>query len=194
MVQGLRRLESKSRMKIRVIAGKFGGRSLTAPNGHTTHPMSERIRNAIFNSIGEEIKGAIVLDAFAGSGAIGIEAMSRGAGHVTFIDKDNLAGRIINENIVAMDIKDSTHLFRGGVGAWTTRTNIRYDIIIADPPYNDPQLSTVIKLFRLLKPNGLMVLSYPGRGEAPTDNGVVVVDNRSYGTAALAFYRKKDAL
>jgi 16S rRNA (guanine966-N2)-methyltransferase len=180
-------------MKIRVISGKFGGRSLTAPNGHTTHPMSERIRNAIFNSIGSDIKDAVVLDAFAGSGAVGIEALSRGASNVTFLDKDKLAGRIINENIKALGIEDVTHMFNGGVGAWTTRTNVRYDLIFADPPYGDPQFSTVVKLFRLLKPNGLMVLSYPGRGEAPTDNGVVVVDNRSYGTAALAFYRKKEA-
>jgi 16S rRNA (guanine966-N2)-methyltransferase len=181
-------------MNIRVISGKYGGRTLKAPNGHTTHPMSERIRTAIFNSIGSEIKGAVVLDAFAGSGAVGIEALSRGAQHVTFLDKDKLAGRIINENIEALDLKEVTHLFNGGVGAWTTRTNERYDLIFADPPYNDPQFSTVVKLFRLLKTNGLMVLSYPGRGEAPTDNGVVVVDNRSYGIADLAFYRKKDAL
>jgi 16S rRNA (guanine966-N2)-methyltransferase len=180
-------------MKIRIIAGYLGSRSITAPNGHTTHPMSERIRNALFNSIGEEIKGAVVLDAFAGSGSVGIEAISRGAESATFLDKDPLAGRILEENIKALDITDKVITFHGGVGAWTTRTNVKYDIIIADPPYNNMQLSTVVKLFRLLKPNGLMVLSYPGRGEAPTGTGVVVVDNRSYGTAALAFYRKKEA-
>lgn len=180
-------------MKIRVIAGRFGGRTLTAPNGHKTHPMSERIRNALFNSISDRIKDAAVLDAFAGSGAIGIEALSRGAASVVFIDKDPLAGRILEENIQALGIESRSKVFHGGVGAWTTRTNMKYDIIIADPPYNDMQLSTVTKLFGLLQPNGLMVLSYPGRGEAPTGtNGVVVVDNRSYGTAALAFYHKKD--
>lgn len=180
-------------MNIRVIAGLYGGRTIAAPNGHTTHPMSERIRNSLFNIIGDEVKDAVVLDAFAGSGSVGIEAISRGAASATFLDKDPLAGRILEENIKTLHIEDQAITFHGGVGAWTTRTNVRYDIIIADPPYNNMQLSTVEKLFRLLKPNGLMVLSYPGRGEAPTGtNGVVVVDNRSYGTAALAFYRKED--
>ncbi|TAL15243.1 16S rRNA (guanine(966)-N(2))-methyltransferase RsmD [Patescibacteria group bacterium] len=181
-------------MNIRVIAGKYGGRTIAAPNGHTTHPMSERIRNSLFNSIGAEIKDAVVLDAFAGSGSIGIEAISRGASSATFLDKDPLAGRILEENIKTLGIQSQSTTFHGGVGAWTTRTNVRYDIIIADPPYNNMQLSTVVKLFKLLKPNGLMVLSYPGRGESPPGaNGVVVVDNRSYGTAALTFYRKEDA-
>jgi 16S rRNA (guanine966-N2)-methyltransferase len=181
-------------MNIRIISGIFGGRTIAAPNGHTTHPMSERIRNAMFNSIGEEVRGAVVLDAFAGSGSVGLEAISRGAASATFLDKDPLAGRILEENIKTLGVKSQAITFHGGVGAWTTRTNVKYDIIIADPPYNDMQLSTVVKLFKLLKPNGLMVLSYPGRGERPTELETVVVDNRSYGTASLAYYRKKDAV
>ncbi len=182
-----------SLMKIRIIAGSFGSRTIQAPDGHTTHPMSERIRNAIFNSIKDELADAVILDAFAGSGALGIEAISRGAAHATFVEKDRIAGRIIDENIKTLKINDQTKVIHGSVKGWVNRTNVRYDIIFADPPYATPQFSTVIKLFRLLKPNGLMVLSYPGRGEAPTETGVVVVDNRSYGTAALAYYRKKDA-
>jgi 16S rRNA G966 N2-methylase RsmD len=68
-----------------------------------------------------------------------------------------------------------------------------FDVIFADPPYTDPQLSTVSKLFGLLKPNALMVLSHPGKGEVPAKNGVVVVDNRSYGNADLTFYRRENA-
>lgn len=181
-------------MKLRIIAGHFGGRTISAPDGFTTHPMSERVRNAMFNSIGDEIKDAVVLDAFAGSGSIGLEAISRGAQSATFLDKDPLAGRILEENIKTLGVGSQAVTFHGGVGAWTTRTNVRYDIIIADPPYNNMQLSTVVKLFKLLKPNGLMVLSYPGRGERPTELENVVVDSRSYGTASLAYYRKKDAL
>ena len=135
---------------IRVIAGRFGGRLLDAPkeNSTRTKPMGERIRNAMFNSIGNEINGAQVLDAFAGTGAVGLEALSRGAG--------------------------------------------KYDIIFADPPYKNPQFSTVSKLFGLLKPGGLMVLSHPGRGEEPNlGNEIVVVDNRSYGNAYLTSFRRE---
>lgn len=181
-------------MRLRIISGTLGGRTIFAPDGVTTHPMGERVRNAMFNSIGEEIKGAVVLDAFAGSGSIGLEAISRGAESATFLEKDPLAGRILEENIESLGVKDKSITFHGGVGAWTTRTNVLYDIIVADPPYNNVQLSTVVKLFKLLKPNGLMVLSYPGRGERPTELESVVVDSRSYGTASLAYYRKKDAI
>jgi len=180
-------------MNVRIISGRFGGRSIRAPKGHTTHPMSERVRNSLFNIVGDEIAGAVVLDAFAGSGAIGIEALSRGASQVTFVERDRLAATILDENIERLGISSETKVSRSPVSAWATACATRFDVIFADPPYDDMQLSTVSQLFGLLKPNGLMVLSYPGRGEAPTGaNGVVVVDNRSYGTAALAFYRSKD--
>jgi 16S rRNA (guanine966-N2)-methyltransferase len=93
----------------------------------------------------------------------------------------------------SLRIAGNAKLIKASVSSWLETSDEQFDVIFADPPYHDPQLSTVSRLFPLLKPNGLMVLSYPGRGEMPTETGVVVVDNRSYGTAALAFYRRKDA-
>lgn len=180
-------------MNVRLIAGKYGGRIIDGSGTDRTHPMSERIRNALFNKLGDEIMNATVLDAFAGSGALGLEALSRGASNVTFIEKDRIAQKIIEKNIHTLKVDDQAKLIRAGVGAWSETTDQQFDIIFADPPFHDPQLSTVAKLFPLLKSNGLMVLSYPGKGERPTETGVVVVDNRSYGTAALAFYRKTGA-
>lgn len=177
-------------MKLRIISGKFGGRNIQAPIGTITHPMSERVRNALFNIVGTDIKDAVVLDAFAGSGAVGFEALSRGAQHVTFIDRDYTAIKTIQSTVDMLNIHSSAQLVTSNIMSWVESTQEQFDLIIADPPYDDMQLSTVTKLFSLLKPNGLMVLSYPGRGEVPTGtNGVVVVDNRSYGTAALTFYR-----
>ena len=181
-------------MNVRVIAGTLGGRIIEGSGTDRTHPMGERIRNAIFNSIGSEIKDAKVLDAFAGSGAVGIEAISRGATSVLFIERDRVAQKIIENNIQTLGINTQARLVKASVSSWLNTTEETFDIIFADPPYHDPQLSTVSRLFPLLKPNGLMVLSYPGRGEMPTETGVVVVDNRSYGTAALAYYRQKDAV
>ncbi len=156
--------------------------------------MSERIRNALFNTLGEEVVGKRVLDTFAGSGAIGLEAISRGAKEVVFIEKDSIAAKLITKNIEKLGLHESSQLVKAPVFSWLkTFSGEAFDLIFADPPYHDPQLSTVMQLIDLLKPNGLMVLSYPGRGEAPTANGVVVVDNRSYGTAALVFYRKEGA-
>jgi len=179
-------------VNLRIIAGRFGGRMINASNSGLTHPMSERVRGSLFNIIGDEINGANILDVFAGSGSIGLEALSRGANHATFIESDRLANKIINENIEKVGAGKISKSIKATVSNWIDENQDKFfDIIFVDPPYNNLHLSTVSKLYSLLKTNGIMVLSYPGRCELPTVYGVVVVDNRSYGTAALAFYRKK---
>ncbi len=179
-------------MNLRIISGIFGGRVISAPDGRLTHPMGSRVRGSLFNIISNEIVGASVLDVFAGTGSLGLESLSRGARSATFIERDRVASKILVENIQALGVDNSTTVVQIGARTWIDgNMNKSYDIIFADPPYNDLQLSTVSGLVSLLKPDGLMVLSYPGRSELPTVHGVVVVDNRSYGTAALTFYRKK---
>jgi 16S rRNA (guanine966-N2)-methyltransferase len=155
--------------------------------------MSERVKGAMFNVIGD-ITDMTVLDAFAGTGALGFESLSRGAAHVTFIERDRAAQNVIMENAATLKVDNETKLVRASVAAWSeTSDGQKFDLIFADPPYHDVQFSTVSRLFNHLKPNGLMILSHPGRESAPTVNGVVVVDNRSYGDAALAFYRNDAA-
>jgi len=177
-------------VSVRVIAGIFGGRKIETPEGKRTHPMAERVRNALFNSIGGEVEGARVLDVFAGSGAIGIEALSRGALHVTFVERDRVAQQVIAENIALLGIEERAKLVKASVAAWaSTYDGELFDLIFVDPPYHDPQFSTAMQISGLLKPGALMVLSRPGRSESPTKPGVVVVDNRSYGDAALTYFR-----
>ena len=177
-------------MNLRIIAGKYGGRAIASPDGKKTHPMSERIRNALFNSLGSVVEDAQVLDAFAGTGALGIEAISRGASHATFIERDRVAQNVLQENIKSLGIFDESKVIKASVASWIdTYDGPKFDLILVDPPYNDMQLSTVSKLMGLLKPGALMVLSKPGRSESPTRPGVVVVDNRSYGDAALTYFR-----
>lgn len=180
-------------MNVRLISGEFGGRLLDAPPGRRMHPMGERIRNALFNSIGGEINGARVLDAFSGTGAVGLEALSRGAEHVTFIERDKLLQKILAGNIERLGVDKRTTLIRTSVNNWLMSSEPElFDVILADPPYHDTQFSTIQKLLDLLKPGALMVLSHPGKGEVPTKTGVVVVDSRSYGNADLTFYRRED--
>jgi len=176
-------------MNLRIISGSLGGRLIAAPDGKKTHPMSERIRNALFNSLGD-VEGLRVLDAFAGTGALGIEALSRGAEHATFIERDRLAQKILQENIESLGIAENAKIIKAPVASWiNTYEGPKFDLILADPPYHDPQFSTALKLTGLLKPNGLMVLSHAGRSESPSESGVVVVDNRGYGNAALTYFR-----
>ena len=181
--------------QIRVIAGKYGGRKIDAPDfsNSRTKPMGERIRNAMFNRIGEEIRGARVLDAFAGTGSVGLEALSRGASFVTFVERDKIAQKILQKNVLSLGAENESEIIRTTVNNWLgTAEPEMYDIILADPPYHDLQLSTVSRLFGLLKPKGLMVLSHTGRGEGPNlENSIVVVDNRSYGNATLTSFRRE---
>jgi 16S rRNA (guanine966-N2)-methyltransferase len=182
--------EKGQEMSLRIIAGQFGGRTIDSPDGKKTHPMSERVRNALFNSLGSVVEGASVLDAFAGTGALGIEALSRGAANATFVERDRIAQKILAENIRSLKIERNTKIIKAPVASWfDTYDGPKFDLIFADPPYHDMQFSTVFKLKGLLKPGALMVLSHPGRSESPTVPGVVVVDNRGYGDAALTYFR-----
>jgi len=177
-------------MNVRIISGLYGGRIIDAPDRRSTHAMSERARNALFNSIASELEGARVLDAFAGSGSLGIEALSRGASYTVFIEKDRIAAKIIQKNLDLLKIQDGK-VIKTTVSNWLeTSDEELFDVILADPPYHDPQFSTVTRLFGLLKPGALMVLSHSGKGEVPSKTGVVVVDNRSYGNMNLTFYRR----
>ena len=179
---------------VRIIAGVYGGRKIAAPDGKRTHPMSERARGAMFNSLGARVADAHVLDAFAGTGAIGLEALSRGAREAVFLEKDRLAQKILQENISSLGVDNMAKLVRTTVRNWCeTYTGEGFDLIFADPPYHDPQFSTIQEIFRLLKPNGTMVLSHPGRGEVPIQNkNLFVVDSRSYGNAHLTFFHLEE--
>ncbi len=181
-------------MRVRVIAGLHGGRLINAPSTSRTHPMGERIRNAIFNKLHHELQGARVLDAFAGTGAIGIEAISRGAANVVFVEKDRVAQKVLAENLKSLRLYEpEVKLVRSPVASWiNTYDGEKFDVIFADPPYWNPQFSTIERLFGLLKEGGIMVLSHPGKGEVPEGtNEVFVVDDRTYSNAVLTFYRKK---
>lgn len=178
-------------MRLRVIAGELGGRFFDSPGTAATHPMSERMRGAMFSIVGD-VAGKTVLDAFAGSGALSFEAVSRGAASSLALEKDRIAQKIIQKNITDLNVSGKVRLVKANCRMWSEQNpNAQFDLVLLDPPYQDLQLSTAALLIRHLKPNGLMVLSYPGRSSAPTVNGVVVVDTRLYGDAALAFYHLK---
>lgn len=177
---------------MRVIGGELSGREIKAPKGHKTHPMSEKVRGALFNSLGD-ISGLTLLDAYAGSGAIAFEAISRGASSAKLIEKDYQAYELCKVNARNLNIEDKVKITRANVSSWSDHNeDEKFDLLICDPPYDKLNLTTVSKLTKHLNPNGLMVLSFTGRESVPTVNGVVVVDSRIYGDAALAFYRQSD--
>lgn len=181
--------------QVRIIGGVFGGRRLQTPPGNKTHPMSERARGALFNKLHQTVQNADVLDVFAGTGAIGLEAISRGAEHVTFIEKDRAAQQTLADNISRLGVEAQSKAACMSANTWmkSHEPSAMFDIIFADPPYQHTQLSTVWRLVDYLKVGGTMVLSLPGRGEVPSEvKRIVVVDNRSYGNAYLTFFRREE--
>jgi len=121
---------------MRVVAGLVGGRRLQVPPGETTRPTSDLVRSAIFNSLAslDALDGAEVLDLFAGSGALGIEALSRGAVRATFVDRDRRSVATIRANLGALGLADRAKVVRDEVGRWL-RAAGRADVALIDPPY-----------------------------------------------------------
>lgn len=175
---------------MRVIAGRLGGRLFNSPHTHRTHPMSDKARGALFNVLGD-ISGMSVLDAFAGTGALCFEAISRGAASALAIESDKVAQRTIAENIELLQLGDQVSLVRVAAGPWLYRNAQRkFDLVLCDPPYNDPQFHTLDRLAKRVNPDGLLVLSWPASEEIPKFDKLEQVEQRGYGDMQLVFYRR----
>ena len=168
---------------IKITSGTYRSRVISTPGGKT-HPMGERERIALFNMISEYIPSAVVLDAFAGSGALGIEAISRGAKEVTFIESNPVVSRTIHDNLAALGASGTIVTSR--VSSFLSDTE--FDVILADPPYDDFKLNEVSYLVQFLKKDGVFVLSHPG--EAPEIPGLSLIKSRKYAGATISIFVK----
>lgn len=174
---------------MRVIAGTLGGRLFEAPRGHRTHPMSERMRGAIFSALGD-IEGLTVFDPFTGSGALTIEAISRGAAYAVAIEVDPGAYRTAAHNMEQLGIADKVKVTKAYAGAWSTRhQNKKFDIVLLDPPYDKIPWRDLKRMPRHVADNGVLVLSWPGNFEPLHFEGVRIVQQKHYGDSQLIFYK-----
>lgn len=175
---------------MRVVAGNLNGRSFKSPRGRRSHPMSEKVRGALFNALGD-MAGLDVLDAFGGSGALAFEAVSRGADHAQVVESDVRAYKTIKDNIESLDVEQKVKATRANVSSWSDNNRDRqFDVVLVDPPYDDIRPDLIEKLVRHVKEGGLYVLSWPGSEEAPTLKGLKQVKNNKYGDSQLVFYAK----
>lgn len=175
---------------MRIIAGKLKGREFKTPHSHKTHPMSDKVRGALFNVLGD-IDGLTFLDAFAGSGALAFEAASRGAKSVVAVDRDSSAHKVLEQNVKELDLKN-VKAVKANTGGWSIHNmENKFDILLLDPPYKELQIDLAERLImRHLKPAGLAVLSFPGNFKAEELTGTKIVAAKDYGDAQLIFYRK----
>lgn len=175
---------------MRIIAGELGGRIFDSPETGNTHPMGEKPRGAIFNALGD-IQGLSVLDAYAGSGALGFEAASRGAKSVVAVELDKQAYKTIVNNIYKLGIEDKVHVVISTMRAWSNKyQNLKLDIAICDPPYDAVLALEIERISKHIKQNGLLVLSWPSKLEAPIMPGCEIISEKEYAGARIVFYRK----
>ncbi len=175
---------------MRVIAGFLKGQQIIAPSGHRTHPMSEKVRGGLFNVLGD-LSGLDILDAFAGSGALSIEAISRGANGVVAIDIDKKANTVLKQNIKALKIPDRIKPINANASGWSDNNpDAQFDIVIAAPPYDGIKMQMLVKLVQHVKSGGLYILDWPGKMEIPDFDSLSQLRVKNYGDAQLVFYKK----
>ncbi|MDZ7369984.1 MAG: 16S rRNA (guanine(966)-N(2))-methyltransferase RsmD [candidate division KSB1 bacterium] len=177
---------------MRIIAGQFKGRKLFAPKERNVRPTSDRLREALFSIIGDKISGAKFLDLFAGCGAVGIEAKSRGAQKVVFVEISAQTAKEIrrNCNLVGMD---ADIILGDALKALSKeRLGEEFDVIFADPPYEFSEFIAVLEKIaanRLLAKDGVVIYESSARIVPPTCESFQVIRQKRFGDAQLTFYQ-----
>jgi 16S rRNA (guanine(966)-N(2))-methyltransferase RsmD len=184
---------------MRVIAGKYRSRVLHAPRGQDTRPTSDRLRETLFNVLAPQIEGTLFLDLYAGSGAVGIEALSRGAREAIFVEQADAPLRAIRSNLAALGIHGNYAIDPRGVGSALRRlaeAERAVDLVFLDPPYADEEeYASSLELLggdcgRLLAPDALVIAEHEKRRELEKSYGKLLRQRvLKQGDAALSFYR-----
>ena len=182
---------------MRIIAGEFGGRLILAPPGQGTRPMLDRVREAMFSTLGERFDGGSVLDLFAGTGSLGLESLSRGAVVARMVELDPRVVKLLNSNVATLGVGDRAHVLTGDAvapAAWKDPTSERFDVVFFDPPYpmvrDGPSRKRLIEaLGRLAKDRladgGVIVFHAPRSLLQPAEFRGMESRERSYGTSSL---------
>jgi 16S rRNA (guanine966-N2)-methyltransferase len=173
---------------VRIIAGEHRGRRIAAPKGDRTRPTSDRVRENAFNLIGP-VDDATVLDLFAGSGAMGLEAVSRGAASCVFVESDRDACRIVNANLDALRVR-ATVLCRDVFSVLASEHGV-YDLVLCDPPYDFKAGARLAPyLARVLAEDGILVYESSSRSPVPEIPPLDVQTSRVYGSARLTLFTR----
>ncbi len=182
---------------MRIIAGTDRGRKLFAPEGVETRPTADRVRESLYNILGTRVMDANVLDLFAGSGALALEALSRGALFAAFADIDPKAIRVIERNIQLMRVEGRTHLVRADWRDALRRfQGRRFSLVFLDPPYRmlDVYASAADEMRRinLLAEGAVLVMEHAAKTPLALPTGFEIFDERRYGDTAVALVREND--
>jgi 16S rRNA (guanine966-N2)-methyltransferase len=176
---------------VRIIAGRLKGRRIASPSWEGLRPTSDRLRETLFNVLARDVEQARVLDAFAGTGALGFEALSRGAAHVVFVESDRRAADAIARTAQAWGVEQGYTIHVGDAVEWLRRLahGPRFDLILLDPPYSQPQLRDALDAAAgCLSGEGVLVLERATRREPDDVESLVRVRDLRAGDSTLTFY------
>jgi 16S rRNA (guanine966-N2)-methyltransferase len=174
---------------MRLIAGRLKGRRIAAPPGLDVRPTSDRLRETLFNVLADRATGARVLDGFAGTGALGLEAWSRGAVSITFVEREPRVLKVLTANVAACGVADACAIIRGDF-LTVPVTPAHFDLVLLDPPYAMDDLHAVMaRAAGLVTPAGEAVLEHSRRRESPEQaGGLMRYRVLTAGDSALSFY------
>ena len=179
---------------MRVITGKARGVQLKTPQGLSTRPTTDRVKEALFSIINFDIPNASVLDLFGGTGQLGIEALSRGAKKAVFVDAGEDACKLIRENLKRTKLEPAAKVVRGDYLDYLSRCREKFDIIFLDPPYAEVFLENSLKRITeidILESNGIIITERPVGKELPWEyEGYTRSKDYKYGKTILSIYRK----
>ena len=178
---------------MRIIGGEAKGRRLKAPEGAGTRPTADRVRETIFNILGQHFAGERVLDLYAGSGALALEAVSRGASAAVLVERDPKAFRVCQENVATLGFGTRTELVRGEVLAALSKLPGAFDLVFIDPPYAEGPAEALQLLGErgLVAPGGRVVAEHDNRDELALAYGDLArIDVRRFGDTAVSFYER----
>ena len=182
---------------MRVIAGKARGVQLKTPDGMTTRPTADRVKEALFSILHFDLPGAKILDLFGGTGQLGIEGLSRGASSAVFVDEREAACALIKENLKRSRLLEQATVIRSDYQAFLRCCKEKFDIIILDPPYSEVFLENSLKMITeidILQTSGIIATEYPVGKELPAQcSDLIRVKERKYGQTMIALYRKKQS-
>jgi 16S rRNA (guanine966-N2)-methyltransferase len=175
-----------------VTGGSLRSRRVTAPGGRAVRPTPSRVKEALFSILAGRLTDARVLDLFAGSGALGFEALSRGAAHVTFVEAHRPTATLLAENARLLGVADRSAVLAASAESAVARLSGRFDLVFADPPYAQPYPGGVFGALRArgaIDAESLVVYEHSSREAAPADPQFALVRSERYGAVALAFLK-----
>jgi 16S rRNA (guanine966-N2)-methyltransferase len=179
---------------LRIIGGSAGGRKLLGPRGVEFRPTTGRVKEYIFSCLGDDVQGACLLDLFAGTGSLGLEALSRGAEEVVFVEQSSESARILAKNIERCGFRDRAHIIKEDVFRAIPRMAREgeiFNFVMADPPFKEALLGRIlgaVSEHHKLCPDGFLIVEHEAHDSDPGGHGMTLIKQRRFGHCVISIY------